>query len=108
MGHFSNSPGAIYPALERMKNSGWLKGTIKAQTTLRPKLVYTLTAEGRDVLRRHLLRTVTVDDVMWRMDDLLLRFGFMDQVLQRRDIVRFLKGIYGVGGNPCGDAAPIL
>ena len=28
MGHFSTSPGAIYPALKRIEKSGWIRGNI--------------------------------------------------------------------------------
>jgi len=91
MGHFSSSPGAIYPALKRIESNGWVRGRIDNKKTLRPKLVYKLTKKGQDVLRRHLLQTVTRDDVIWHMDDLMLRFAFMGDVLEREETLRFLK-----------------
>ena len=91
LGHFSSSPGAIYPALKRIEKSGWVCGSIDNKKTLRPKMVYRITKKGKDVLKQHLLQTVTRDDVIWRMDDLKLRFSFMDNVVGRKKTLQFLK-----------------
>ncbi len=90
MGHFSSSPGAIYPALQRLEKDGWVRGKVDAKTTLRPRKVYEMTAEGRRVLKRHLRQPVTRDDVMRHLDALILRFGFMDQIVGRAATLRFL------------------
>jgi DNA-binding PadR family transcriptional regulator len=92
MGHFSSSPGAIYPALKRIEKIGWVRGSIDNKKTLRPRMVYRITKRGKDVLKQHLLQAVTRDDVIWRMDDLKLRFSFMDNVLGRKKTLQFLKG----------------
>ncbi|MHC4205027.1 MAG: PadR family transcriptional regulator [Planctomycetota bacterium] len=91
MGHFSTSPGAIYPALKRMEKSGWIRGSIDNNKELRPRLIYQITAKGRGVLKKHILQTVTKDDVIWRMDDLMLRFAFMDNVAGRECTLKFLQ-----------------
>lgn len=91
LGHFSSSPGAIYPALKRIEKSGWVRGSVDNKKTLRPRMVYRITKRGKDVLKRHLLQAVTRDDVIWRMDDLKLRFSFMDNVLGRKKTLQFLK-----------------
>ena len=91
MGHFSSSPGAIYPALKRIEKSGWVRGSIDNQKTLRPKMVYRITKRGKEMLKQHLLRPVTKDDVIWRMDDLMLRFAFIEQVVGRKRTLQFLK-----------------
>lgn len=91
MGHFSSSPGAIYPALKRMKKSGWIRGSIDNNKELRPRMIYHITAKGLDALKQHLLQTVTKDDVIWRMDDLMLRFAFMDDVAGREYTLKFLQ-----------------
>jgi len=91
MGHFSSSPGAIYPALKRMEKSGWISSSIDNDKELRPRLIYRITAKGLDVLKQHLLQTVTKDDVIWRMDDLMLRFAFMDDVVGREYTLKFLQ-----------------
>ena len=91
MGHFSSSPGAIYPALKRMEKSGWIRGSIDNNKQLRPRLIYRITAKGLDALKQHLMQTVTKDDVIWRMDDLMLRFAFMDDVAGREYTLKFLQ-----------------
>jgi DNA-binding PadR family transcriptional regulator len=91
MGHFSSSPGAIYPALKRIEKSGWIRGSIDTNKELRPRRIYRITAKGLDALRQHLLQTVTQDDVIWRMDDLMLRFAFMDEIAGREYTLKFLQ-----------------
>jgi DNA-binding PadR family transcriptional regulator len=90
MGHFSDSPGAIYPALQRLEKDGWVRGKVDAKTVLRPKKVYELTKEGRRVLKHYLRQPVTRDDVMRHLDDLILRFGFMEEIAGRAATLRFL------------------
>jgi DNA-binding PadR family transcriptional regulator len=91
MGHFSSSPGAIYPALKRLEESGLIEGTVKGRDTLRPRRVYVLTQEGKEVLKQRLSQPVTQDDIVWHMDDLLLRFVFMGDLLGREETLSFLK-----------------
>jgi len=91
MGHFSTSPGAIYPALRRIENSGWIRGSIDNNKELRPKMVYHITTKGLDALKKHLRQTVTKDDVIWRLDNLMLRFAFIDDVVGRKCTLKFLE-----------------
>lgn len=91
MGHFSRSPGAIYPALRRMEASGWVKGSIDRKRKLRPRQLYSLTEKGRLVLARTLKRPVTRDDIIWHMDDLMLRAAFTGSVLGREKAIAFMK-----------------
>ncbi len=90
LGHFSSSPGAIYPALKRIENAGWIRGKTRHGKTLRERVVYEITAKGLRVLTEHLSQPVTQDDIVWRMDDLMLRFAFMDPVIGREATLRFL------------------
>ena len=92
LGHFSSSPGAIYPALKRLEKGGWIGGKVDSARALRPRMVYTLTRRGRDVPKRHLRQAVTREDVIWRMDDLMLRFSLMDGLVGRAEALRFLHG----------------
>ena len=91
MGHFSSSPGAIYPALRRIEEAGWIRSVAAESQTRRQRVVYEITARGLAVLQEHLSRPVTSEDVIWRMDDLMLRFAFMDGVVGRERTVRFLR-----------------
>ena len=90
MGHFSTSPGAIYPALKRIEKYGWVRGSIDNNKELRPRMIYCITAKGLNALKKHLRQKVTKDDVIWRMDDLILRFAFMDDLAGRECTLKFL------------------
>lgn len=91
LGHFSDSPGAIYPALKRIEDLGWICGRTRQGKTRRERVVYEITPKGLSVLTEHLSRPVTQDDVLWRMDDLMLRFAFMDPVVGREATLTFLR-----------------
>jgi DNA-binding PadR family transcriptional regulator len=90
MGHFSSSPGAIYPALGRLEKMKWIEGRIENPKTLRPRQVFRLAPKGKEALTRHVGQPVTHDDIVWKVDDLLLRFGFMGDLLGREATVQFL------------------
>ena len=91
MGHFSSSPGAIYPALRCIEDAGWIRSDASESRTRRQRMVYEITARGRNALKEHLSQPVTEEDVTWRMDDLMMRFAFMDGVVGRERTVRFLQ-----------------
>ena len=90
MGHFSSSPGAIYPALKRIEDAGWVRGKASQGKTRRQRMLYEVTPQGLGTLKQHLSRPVTRDDIIWHMDDLMMRFAFMDGVVGRDVTVRFL------------------
>ncbi len=91
MGHFSSSPGAIYPALKRIEEAGWIRSVPSEGRTGRQRMAYEITARGRKVLQQHLSQPVTEEDVIWHMDDLMMRFAFMDGVVGREKTLRFLR-----------------
>ena len=72
---YSDSPGAIYPALRRLSSRGWiLAGRPEGG---RRRRALELTDEGREALLEWLHRPVERQDVVAHGDDLLLRFAFM-------------------------------
>ncbi len=91
MGSFSDSPGAIYPALGRLEKRGLVKGTVEESTSLRKRRVFKVTAKGATALKAWLKRPVTQDDVMRRVGELMLRFAFMDEVLGAERTTEFLR-----------------
>ena len=50
-----------------------------------------MTRQGRAGLKRHLRQAVTRDDVIWRLDDLMLRFALMDGIAGRGATLCFLR-----------------
>ena len=89
MGNFSSSPGAIYPALKSLEKKGWVRGEPDNMDSLRPRVVYSLTDEGEATLRAELEKPVTHDDLIWRFDQVMLRFAFIER-LGLEHALRFL------------------
>jgi DNA-binding PadR family transcriptional regulator len=89
MGNFSSSPGAIYPALKSLERQRWVRGTAENTESLRPRLVYSITAEGERVLIAELERPVTHEDMIWHFDLVMLRFAFIEK-LGHAEALRFL------------------
>ncbi len=80
MGHFSSSPGAIYPALKGLEKLGWIRGRQEKPRSRRPRFVYTITERGDAVLRAELSKPVTREALIWHFDLVMLRFAFMDRL----------------------------
>ena len=88
---FSSSPGAIYPALRRLERDGRVEGVIEREDTLRPRKVFSLSLHGRETFVESLTQPVTSEDIVQRMDSLLLRFSFMSGLIEEKEIAVFLK-----------------
>jgi DNA-binding PadR family transcriptional regulator len=93
MGSFSDSPGAIYPALARLEKQGKIRGEVEESTGLRRKRIYSLTPKGSAAFRAWLDQPITRDDIMRRIGELMLRFAFMDGVVGRCGMARFLRDL---------------
>jgi DNA-binding PadR family transcriptional regulator len=75
MRHYSDSPGSIYPALERMQRRGWITAARDRQSRRR-RSVYGLTERGKRELRRWLEQPVTEAEVADRLNEVMLRLAF--------------------------------
>src|SRR5689334_9690691 len=93
MGGFSNSPGAIYPALERLEKSALIRGRVEDSSGLRRRKIFHLTESGTKAFKEWLKQPITQDDVMHRPDELMLRFSFMDNAIGEATTIRFLKSM---------------
>ena len=91
MGSFSDSPGAIYPALQRLEKAGLIRGRVEDGSDLRRKRTFRLTESGMAALKQWLRQPVTREDVLRGIDELMLRFSFMDNGLGEAATARFLK-----------------
>ena len=88
--HFSDSPGAVYPALRRLERLGHLAPLATGAGGGRRRRPLRLTAPGRRALRLWLRKPVTRDDLAQAKDASMLRFAFMEETLGRRACVAFL------------------
>ena len=91
MGSFSDSPGAIYPALGRLEERGLVRGAVEESKSLRKRRVFKVTAKGLAALRAWLKQPVMRDDVVRRIDELMLRFAFMGEVMGTERKMSFLR-----------------
>ena len=91
MAGFSDSPGAIYPALARLEASGLTRGNIQQSAGLRKRRVFHITPKGLAAFKAWLKKPVTRDDLIRRPGELMLRFAFMDGTLAEKWAIRFLR-----------------
>ncbi|HEY1471026.1 MAG TPA: PadR family transcriptional regulator [Candidatus Acidoferrum sp.] len=76
LGHFSDSPGSIYPALQRLQRRGLLRILKEKPANGRRAQRFTATPKARGELRHWLHGIVTRHEVLANFDGLLLRFVF--------------------------------
>ena len=93
MGSFSDSPGAIYPALARLEKQGKIRGKVEESAGVRRKRTYLLTPKGKAAFRDWLAQPITRDDIVHRIGELMLRFAFMGGIVEPRQIARFLRDL---------------
>jgi DNA-binding PadR family transcriptional regulator len=91
LGHYSSSPGAIYPALKRLEKKGLIRGEVAEADTMRPKRIYSSTPRGVEALRDWVSQPLTKDDFLHRDDELMLRFALMGSVVDDATTRRFLE-----------------
>lgn len=92
MWSYSDSPGAIYPALARLEKSGFIQGRV-ASAGLRQRKVFRLTSAGTTELKKWLRKPVSRDEVIREMGELMLRFAFTERVLGSPATMQFLKDL---------------
>ena len=92
MGTFSDSPGAIYPALQRLEKQGLVRGQLQPSSGRRRR-VFRPTASGRRAFKAWEAKAVSADEVIRRLDELMLRFSFMDETARPPQAVRLLRGL---------------
>jgi DNA-binding PadR family transcriptional regulator len=95
MGGFSDSPGAIYPALSRLERRGLVGGEVEESTGLRRRRVFRITSGGLAALKAWQRRPITDEDVVRHLSELLLRFAFMDETLGTERSLAFLQELAG-------------
>jgi len=95
MGSFSDSPGAIYPALARLEADGLIQGVVEEGAGLRRRKIYRLKPAGLAALKRWYARPVTREDVVRGMGELMLRFAFLGETADQDTIRRFLTSLRG-------------
>ncbi|GEM_PF-245795 len=93
MGHYSASPGAIYPALSRLERGGYIAGRIEGAKTLRPRKLYRPTPAGKAALAAWVRETPTPREIVDNTSDWLLRLAFATGVLSNAEAAAFLQAM---------------
>lgn len=92
LGHFSSSPGAIYPALRRLERRGLLEARLDQTTEARPRRVYSLSEAGDAALMAWLREPVTQDEMVRDAGAPILRFSLMQGRLSPQKVITYLEG----------------
>jgi DNA-binding PadR family transcriptional regulator len=88
IGLFSDSPGAIYPALARLERQGLLRG--EAQVSARKRRIYRRTAKGEAALGAWMRAPIDPRIVARRPQEIELRYLLIAIRLGGEDARRFL------------------
>jgi len=89
IGHFSDSPGSVYPALRRLQTRHWLSASNSEDG--RKRQVFRVTKTGEHAFRLWLEKGVTREDVVWRLPELLMRFAFQGGNVPKKVTMKFLE-----------------
>ncbi|HWY19767.1 MAG TPA: PadR family transcriptional regulator [Candidatus Acidoferrum sp.] len=90
---YSDSPGAIYPALQRLEQKGLIRGSIEQSSGLRRRQIFRLTPHGLAALKKWINRPLVRADVIRGLDEVMLRFAFSQQAVGAPGSVRLLKSL---------------
>jgi DNA-binding PadR family transcriptional regulator len=93
MATFSDSPGAIYPALKRLEQSRLVRCALDETSLVRRRKLYHLSAKGQKSFERWLTLAIEAEDALRGMPELLLRFSFIEDCLGPKACELFLKSL---------------
>jgi len=77
---YSDSPGAIYPALKRLQKQGLIVGKVEEGSGLRRRQIFRISARGIAELKKWITAPVTPEDVAAGASLVMLRFAFSETV----------------------------
>ena len=93
MGSYSSSPGAIYPALERLEKRGLIRSVVEEGPGMRRRRVYRVTPNGVRELKQWLSSAITRGAIVRGLAELMLRFAFMERALGAQASIQFLRNL---------------
>ena len=91
MGNFSDSPGAIYPALRRLEEKKFVRSVVEKRAGIRLRKLLTVTPAGLSELSAWLQEPLEQADVATRLNEIMLRFSFADSVVGEAGTLHFLQ-----------------
>ena len=87
MGNYSNSPGTIYPAIKRLEKFELAEKVLQKITA---KTGFQITKKGLLRLKEWLIQPIEKQEVEKKTDELLLRFAFMETLVNKEQKMIFL------------------
>jgi DNA-binding PadR family transcriptional regulator len=93
MGGFSDSPGAIYPALRRLETWELIAASATSKSPPRRRRTLELTSEGIAALKLWLEIPLEEADVANHLRTIMLKFAFMESVLGDSATLSFLYSL---------------
>jgi DNA-binding PadR family transcriptional regulator len=87
LGNYSSSPGTIYPALKRLLKFELVKKNAQSKVT---KTGFEITTKGIYILQEWFSKPLEKNEVEKKTDELLLRFGFMEALVDKKQRINFL------------------
>jgi DNA-binding PadR family transcriptional regulator len=89
MRHFSDSPGSIYPALRRLESRGWVARKAERGHNGRKRQAYRVTPAGKTALIDWLTAQIGREDVIHKLEELMLRFAFLAENVEQAATLEF-------------------
>ena len=87
LGNYSSSPGTIYPALNRLQKFELVKKNEQSETA---KTSFEITTKGILILQKWFLKPIEKIEVEKKTNELLLRFAFMENLVDKKQKINFL------------------
>ena len=87
LGNYSSSPGTIYPALKRLEKNELVEKTIQEDSR---KSHFQITSKGISILKEWFIKPLEKKEVEKNSEELLLRFAFMETLIDKESIINFL------------------
>ncbi len=94
MKYYSDSPGAIYPALRRLEKQGLIRGTIEKASGLRHRQIFRLTPPGLAELKKWIGQPIAPADLHRGLEEIMLRFAFSENVAGPSASIALLKSLH--------------
>ena len=91
MGNYSNSPGTIYPAIKRLEKFELAEKVLQPDTA---KTRIQITKKGLLRLKEWLIKPLEKKEVEKKIDELLLRFAFMENLVSKEQKIIFLRSFH--------------
>jgi DNA-binding PadR family transcriptional regulator len=90
LGNYSSSPGTIYPALKRLQKGMLIESVVQKTSS---KSSFQITKNGILMLKNWFLKPIEKVEVEKKMDELLLRFAFMEKLIDKDHRINYLKSL---------------